>query len=193
NEGWIWLAVAAAAVALRLVRAARRGETTLSNALASCAVFTGVALAISLPWPLFLAVRGTVRYVYLPISLPTLTANASRAPRIAWEMARRIPSTYWNGAFLLAGLALLARGRRALAAKDGWVIVPAGLFLVVASGTFVLSRFDPWTAHLRNSADRLMLQALPLAIWFLAAQAADAGVFSRGDRDPARAAPPPAG
>jgi len=174
SEGAIWLALATGAAALRLVGAMRRGELAARAAALGGAVFVAGALDGASTWASFLAVHGTVRTSHFPLTIANLAAHVDRVPRLAFELARRLVDTRWNAIFVLAAFALVARRGRALARRDGWVLVPAALFVAAAFSTYLLSRFDPYLAHLRNSAERLLLQALPLAVWFLAAQAADA-------------------
>lgn len=131
--------------------------------------------ALALPWTLFLWIHGTQRYAYLPLTLPNLLGHLERAPAIAGGMIVRLLNPYWNFIWLFAGLALLARRRRALRARQGYLIVPVLAFLALAGASYLLSRFDPFLEHLANSAERLMLQALPLALWWLAGQTVAAG------------------
>jgi hypothetical protein len=53
-------------------------------------------------------------------------------------------------------------------------------FLLLAGTTYVFSRFDPYLAHVNNSVERLILQATPLALWWLVGQCVALGVV-RGE------------
>jgi hypothetical protein len=52
----------------------------------------------------------------------------------------------------------------------GWLILPVSGYVGLISLSFVFSRFDPFLDHLNNSAERLILQAIPLLIWWLLGQ-----------------------
>jgi hypothetical protein len=126
-------------------------------------------------WQFFLASHGTVRYVHSAVSWPVVLANVERLPAIATMSARSLLDPRWSFVWLLVAVVFLLRRRRSLRSPDGWLLVPVASFLVLSAATFVFSRFDPWEPHLSNSIDRLALQAVPLAVWWLAAQGAAAG------------------
>jgi hypothetical protein len=52
-------------------------------------------------------------------------------------------------------------------------------YLGLVSLSYVFSRFDPFLAHLNNSAERLILQATPLALWWLLGQSVALGWVGR--------------
>src|SRR5690606_4011846 len=99
----------------------------------------------------------------------TVAANLPRWPVILIEMARRLLNPYWNFIWLFAGATLLVRRGRLFqpAAGVGWLILPVAGYLFLISLTYIVSRFDPYLAHLNNSVERLLLQGLPLILWWL--------------------------
>ena len=170
DEGWLWLGLLGLVLAGGLLVKLRRGEADRPRVVHALTLFVAISAPISSAWPLFLASRGTIRYVFLPLSLETLARNGGRLPEIARHLARVALNPAWSFLWPLAGLALLVSARRALFRKDGWLILPVIAFLALGGAGYVFSRFEPYQSHLRNSADRLLLQALPLALWWLAAQ-----------------------
>ncbi|MFQ5612115.1 MAG: hypothetical protein ACE5H9_08275, partial [Anaerolineae bacterium] len=175
TEGWLWLALAGAVWLIGLGRDVRGNRLGGGQALAALAVYGGVALALGGAWQLFLAVQGTQRFTFFPLTPATFAANAWRLPWIAGAMLRRLLNPFWNFIWLFAGLTLLARRGRALTGPAGWLIVPVAGYVIGVSLSFVFSRFDPYLAHLNNSAERLVLQAAPLALWWLLGQAVAVG------------------
>ena len=57
-----------------------------------------------------------------------------------------------------------------LLAPLGWLILPVMGYLALISGAYLFSRFEPFLAHLNNSAERLILQAVPLVGCWLIGQ-----------------------
>jgi hypothetical protein len=53
--------------------------------------------------------------------------------------------------------------------------VLVGIYLFLVSFTYIFSRFDPYLAHLNNSVERLMLQAIPLVWWWVVGQSVRLG------------------
>jgi 4-amino-4-deoxy-L-arabinose transferase-like glycosyltransferase len=174
DEGWLWLALLAGVVAFGLFARFRRGESRLSRVALAFTLFLAIAASVSAAWQLFLASRGTIRYVFLPLTLETLARNSGRLPEIARSLVKTSLDPAWNFVWPLVGLVLLVARRRALTRRDGWLVVPVVAFVSLGSLSYAFSRFEPFEAHLRNSVDRLLLQALPLALWWLAAQGAEA-------------------
>lgn len=173
DEGWLWLALLGGVLAAGLLVKVRRGEARSSGALLALGAFLAMAVPVSAAWQLFLASRGTIRYVFLPVTLETLARNGHRLPEIAGRLTRASLDPAWNFVWPLVGLALLAGGRKALSRPYGWLSVPVVLFVALAGLSYVFSGFEPYEPHLRNSVDRLLLQALPLALLWLAAQGAE--------------------
>jgi hypothetical protein len=174
DEGWLWLALLAGVLVFGLFAKLRRGERRPSRVALALTLFLAIAAPISAAWQLFLASRGTIRYVFFPLTLETLVRNSSRLPEIARSLVRSSLDPAWSFVWPLVGLVLLVARGRALFRRDGWLIVSAATFVALGSLSYAFSRLEPFQAHLRNSVDRLLLQALPLALWWLAAQGPEA-------------------
>ena len=132
-------------------------------------------------WQLFLRARGTVGYAFRPLALASLADAPDRLPSLVATVGRHLLSPGWGFVWPTMVLVLLVRRRAALHAKDGLLVGAPLLFLAIVPLAFLLSRFDPWLPHVVNSIDRLTLQAFPLAVWWLAAQAVDSGALGRSD------------
>jgi hypothetical protein len=176
NEGWLWWSLITLSLLVSLLWQVRRNhlpprKTTFLFLIS----YFLPALLLPLLWQLFLTLFGTYRFTFLPLTLPTFWTNLNRLPAISWHMLARLLNPYWNFVWLLAGLILLTRQQRCLAAPGGWLILPVIGFLGLASLSYVFSRFDPFLAHLNNSAERLILQAAPLALWWLMGQSVALG------------------
>jgi hypothetical protein len=134
-------------------------------------------LLLAALWPLFLHLHGTIHYVYFPVTAENIVAHLPRIPRIARAMVERLFNPYWNFVWVFVVLLLLGRRAAIQKAPAGNLIVPVLGFLVFCNVGYVLTRFDPWQEQLQNSAERLILQPLPLALWWIAGQCVAMGWF----------------
>jgi len=176
NEGWLWWSLITLSLLVNLLWQVKRHRLPRRRATFLFLIsYLFPALILPLLWQLFLTMFGTYRFTFLPLTLPTFWTNLNRLPPIGWHMLARLLNPYWNFMWLLAGLILLTRGQRCLAARGGWLILPVIGFLGLVSLSYVFSRFDPFLAHLNNSAERLILQAAPLALWWLLGQSVALG------------------
>ena len=180
SEGGVWAAIAAAAFAVCLSRASVR-DGGRAHIIRSVAAFLVPAIAPVAAWQLFLRARGTVGYAFRPLALASLADAPDRLPSLVATVGRHLLSPGWGFVWPTMVLVLLVRRRAALHAKDGLLVGAPLLFLAIVPLAFLLSRFDPWLPHVVNSIDRLTLQAFPLAVWWLAAQAVDSGALGRSD------------
>lgn len=176
NEGWLWWSLITLFLLFILIRQVTHNHLSPRKALFLFLIsYFLPTLLLPLLWQLFLTLFGTYRFTFLPLTLPTFWTNLNRLPLIGWHMLARLLNPYWNFVWLFAGLTLLIRRQRSLAARGGWLILPVISFLGLAGLTYVFSRFDPFLTHLNNSAERLILQAAPLALWWLLGQSVALG------------------
>lgn len=175
NEGWLWWLGVSLAVGAGLALQVRRRQLSRYEAVVYFLLYITPALAIPLLWQLFLILFGTYRFTFLPLTLATFWTNLPRLPLIGWHVLTRLLHPYWNFVWLFAGLILLSRRQRVMSAPLGWLILPIAGYLGFISISFVFSRFDPFLDHLNNSAERLILQATPLLVWWLLGQSVAAG------------------
>jgi hypothetical protein len=180
NEGWLWLGLISLSWLGWRWRELYRRERTATQTTVAILTFALTVLVVSAAWPLFLALHGTQRFTYLPFNLATLLANVDRVPAIFSALFGRLANPYWNFVWLLVGLALLFRRDKLLAAPAGWLILPVTAYILGVAAIYIFSRFDPYLAHLNNSAERLLAQAPPLVWWWLAGQSVAAGWVRRG-------------
>jgi hypothetical protein len=132
-------------------------------------------VAIPLLWQGFLTIFGVYRFTFLPLTLANFWTNLPRLAVIGWNMLTRLLNPYWNFVWLFVGLILVSRSKKIGLAPAGWLILPVVGYLGVISVSYVFSRFEPYLAQLNNSAERLILQAAPLALWWLIGQCSSMG------------------
>ena len=119
-------------------------------------------------------------------------AHLYRLPEIAVEVVRHLLSPDWNLVWLVVVMTVILRRRRALQGGSAGPIAGVAVFLAAVSASFIFSRFDPYLEHVANSLDRLIWQALPVAVWWLAVQAAESGLVETAELcAPATLAVPP--
>jgi hypothetical protein len=183
NEGWLWWGVVSLSLLVGLGWLARHNYLSGRQVVLLFLFYFGLALAIPLLWQWFLNLHGTYRFTFLPLTLANFWTNLPRLPLIGWDMLTRLLNPYWNFIWLLAGLALLSRRQRILSAPTGWLILPVIGYVGLVSLSFVFSRFDPFLDHLNNSAERLILQAAPLVVWWLLGQSVALGWVKENPRN----------
>ena len=148
------------------------------------AIFYGItAVGIPLLWQFFLQANGTYRFTFLPLTLSNLLMSLPRWPVIIVEMVKRLLNPYWNFIWVFAGGVLIFRRTQIFRpiTPAGWLILPVAGFLWLISLTYIFSRFSPYLTHLNNSVERLILQGLPLGLWWLVGQSVAVGwVAGRG-------------
>jgi hypothetical protein len=180
QEGWLWAGLIGLGWLIGAGIERRRGHLS-GPTMGRLSLLYGV-IAFGLPalWPLFLWLYGTEHFTFMAVTAATLWSNLPRWPVILIEMAKRMANPYWNFMWLLVGAGLIGRGKHLW--RHGWG--PAGLvwpvlaYLGLVSLTYLFSRFSPYLAHLNNSVERLLIQPLPLAWWWLVEQGRAAGWFA---------------
>ncbi|GIK40994.1 MAG: hypothetical protein BroJett011_48270 [Chloroflexota bacterium] len=175
NEGWLWWVGVSLSLGVALALQLKRKQLSRDEAVGYFLLYITPALAVPLLWQLFLILFGTYRFTFLPLTLATFWTNLPRLPQIGWHMLTHLLNPYWNFVWLFAGLILLSRRQPILSAPLGWLILPVLGYLGFISVSFVFSRFDPFLDHLNNSAERLILQATPLLMWWLLGQSVAKG------------------
>jgi hypothetical protein len=175
NEGWLWWGLVSLSLGVGLALQMERKQLSRQEAGVYFLIYITPALAIPFLWQLFLILFGTYRFTFLPLTLAAFWTNLPRLPLIVWNVLTRLLNPYWNFVWLFAGLILLSRRERILSASLGWLILPVAGYLGFVGISFVFSRFDPFLDHLNNSAERLILQATPLLVWWLLGQSVAEG------------------
>ena len=143
-----------------LRRDARVGARLCSSVQAILA-----ALAVPLPWLLFKATTDPIGVDYRPLTPAWFLAHLGRLPTIVVLVGREmLDLPHWSLFWVaLAGLPVVtvwwlsACGRGLLALLLGQV----GILYTLP---FVFSAWQPYTEHIHLSADRLLVQAAPLAL-----------------------------
>lgn len=151
---------------------------SVTRALAATAI-------LSLPWLLFTHVAHPLGRDFLPLTPAVFLAHAGRLPHIAAMFGLQMLDVgNWSALWVALAGALFVFGRRLSA--SGWLL----LFVLCAQigayiTSFVFSDWQPYTAHVQTSVDRLLIQAAPLAVLVLVEV-----VETRVPRRAARPAPP---
>jgi len=124
----------------------------------------GAALALPAPWLLFTAVARPVGSDFLPLTPAVFFANANRLPHI---MARFVQEAgkvdRWNLLWVALALVLPVTARRlSLCGRLLAALLAAqlGVYLV----GYVFSDWLSYDDHIGSSLNRLMIQAVPLAV-----------------------------
>jgi hypothetical protein len=175
TEGWLWWLLISLSLLVGLGWLVRRGRLSGRQATALALVYFLLALSIPLLWQVFLALYGTYQFNFLPLTLATFWTNLPRLPGISLNILTRLLNPYWNFTWLFAGLILGIRGKKVRLAPMSWMILPVIGYLALVSLGYVFSQFEPYLVHLNNSAERLILQATPLAWWWLIGQCISMG------------------
>jgi len=181
NEGWVWWGVTVVALLGRFALPRRPADGRIPAAPWPTVPFLAVAFLPPALWQLFLALRGTERFAFFAPTPARMWAHIYRLPEIALEAVRHLLSPDWNLIWLLVAITVILRRRRALQGGSAAPIAGVAVFLAAISASFMFSRFDPYVEHVANSLDRLIWQALPVAVWWLAVQAAESGLVATAE------------
>jgi hypothetical protein len=178
NEGWLWLGLISFAWVVSLAVNCKLQIFSRKQFFGLVSLYFLIVLLIPLLWQYFLLVNGTQRFTFEPVIIGTLWANASRVPEIAGAVIRRLLNPYWNFVWLFAALVLLFRRQMVLEAPAGWLVLLVSGYLFLVNLTYLFSRFEPYLAHLNNSVERLIVQAVPLILLWLIGQGVSLGWVS---------------
>src|SRR5919199_4175585 len=170
--GAAWTKKEGLPVALLLVLAFAAGEFLRRDAWLRARAWTMMwvilgAAALPLPWLLFTHIMHPLGRDFLPLTLAVFVAHAGRLPHIATffvlqMLAFKNWSLLWGA---LAGALLLAARRLTPSGRGLLLLLLGQLSIYVVA--FVFSDWQPYTAHMQTSLDRLLVQTVPLALLLL--------------------------
>ena len=181
NEGWLWAGLISLLWLVGMSIGRKHRLLPLKRATILTVVYLCLAFILPFLWQYFLWQHGTVRFTFLPLTWQTIVVNSPRWPIIVWEMVKRLLNPYWNFVWFFFGITLLIRIKQILcdpAPLNGLLLLTIS-FLFLTSLTYIFTRFDPYLAHLNNSVERLMLQAVPVTLWWLVGQGVARGWLSQ--------------
>jgi hypothetical protein len=146
------------------------------------------ALAVGLPWYLYIGLTGVPDRDFLPATPANLVAHAGRLGGIARLFALNMLavdewSILW---FAFAAVLLLALVQRRL--RAGPLLLPVLVPLILYVIALSLSAWPDPDLHVRTSLDRLILVTAPFALWFICEQL----LAPTSQRQPASPQPGPA-
>lgn len=122
------------------------------------------ALAIPLPWLLFVRLVHPLPRDFDPVTLTTFIHHLARLPHVALLVGQQMLMwDNWGSFWILLGLVLVARGRD-LAPAGHALIALLGGQIGLYIGVFAFSNWQSYVVHAQGTLDRLLLQATPLAV-----------------------------
>jgi hypothetical protein len=144
----------------------RRDTWPRTRAWTMLAVILG-AVALPLPWLLFTHVVHPLGRDFLPLTPAVFVAHAGRLPHIAtFFVLQMLAFKNWSLLWVALAGALLLVARRLTPSGRGLLLLLLGqLGIYVAA--FVFSDWQPYTAHVQTSLDRLLVQTVPLVLLLL--------------------------
>ena len=171
--GAAWTKKEGLPVALLLVLAFAAGEFLRRDAWLRARAWTMMwvilgAAALPLPWLLFTHIMHPLGRDFLPLTPAEFMAHAGRLPHIAtFFVLQMLAFKNWSLLWLALAGALLLTARRLTPSGRGLLLLllgQLGIYVVA----FVFSDWQPYTAHVQTSLDRLLVQTVPLALLLLA-------------------------
>lgn len=127
------------------------------------------ALAIPLPWLLFVRIAHPLPRDFDPVALATLILHLGRLPRVALLVGQQmLVWDNWGPFWIVLAIALLARGRYLSPAGRALIVLLGGQ-IGLYIGVFAFSNWQSYMVHAQGTLDRLLLQATPLAVLCLVA------------------------
>jgi len=130
---------------------------------------SAAAVVIPLPWLLFCLIARPLGRDFLPFTPSVFLAHADRLPHIvALFLLQMLDFANWGLLWLLLAVLLVVAMRRLPRYGRGLLLLllgQLGIYMV----SFVFSDWQPYTAHIQTSLDRLLLQAVPPALLLLVA------------------------
>lgn len=122
------------------------------------------ALAIPLPWLLFVRLVHPLPRDFDPVTLTTLIHHLGRLPRVALLVGQQmLVWDNWGPFWIVLAVVLILRARY-LAPAGRALIVLLGGQIGLYIGVFAFSNWQSYVAHAQGTLDRLLLQATPLAV-----------------------------
>ncbi len=148
----------------------RAGANSRASKLAWLRRIAGVSAAtvvVPLPWLLFCLIARPLGRDFLPFTPSVFLAHADRLPRIvALFLLQMLDFANWGLLWLLLAVLLFVAARRLPRYGRGLLLLllgQLGMYMV----SFVFSDWQPYTAHIQTSLDRLLAQAVPPALLLL--------------------------
>ncbi len=172
------LPVAALLLTAYLTREALRaagpsgGHTVSSREKGACAAWgplgvLATSAVFPLPWLLFCRAVRPLGRDFLPLTPSVFLAHIDRLPHILALFAlQTLDFANWSLLWVLLAVALPLAARRFPPPGRGLLLLLLGQIGVYAL-SFVFSDWQPYTAHVQTSLDRLLVQATPLALLLL--------------------------
>ena len=125
------------------------------------------SVVLPLPWLLFCLVARPLGRDFLPFTPSVFLAHADRLPHIvALFLLQMLDFANWGLLWLLLAVLLALGARRLSPAGRGLLLLLLGQLCIYIL-SFVFSDWQPYTAHVQTSLDRLLLQAVPPALLLL--------------------------
>ena len=125
------------------------------------------SVVLPLPWLLFCLVARPLGRDFLPFTPSVFLAHAGRLPHIVTLfLLQMLDFANWGLLWLLLAVLLVVAARRLPPSGRGLLLLllgQVGLYML----SFVFSDWQPYTAHVQTSLDRLLLQAVPPALLLL--------------------------
>lgn len=122
------------------------------------------ALAIPLPWILFVRAERPLPRDFDPVVLTTFIHHLGRLPRVALLVGQQMLTWgNWGPFWIVLAIALLTRARYLSTAGRALIVLlggQVGLYI----GVFAFSNWQSYVVHAQGTLDRLLLQATPLAV-----------------------------
>jgi hypothetical protein len=193
--GAAWTKKEGMTIAALLVLVYAGGELLRRDARVAARLWSSVrvvlaALVVPLPWLLFKAITNPIGSDYRPLTPAVFITHMDRLPTIVLLVGREmLDLPHWSFFWVaLAGLLVLTVWWLSPCGR-GLLVLLLGQVGVLCTLPYVFSDWRPYTEHIHRSADRLLVQATPLAL-LLCVEAVDAlsrrPVFA-GKARPARA------
>jgi len=120
---------------------------------------SAASVVLPLPWLLFCLIARPLGRDFLPFTASVFLAHADRLPHIvALFLLQMLDFANWGLLWLLLAVLLLVAARRLPSSGRGLLLLllgQVGLYMF----SFVFSDWQPYTAHIQTSLDRLLVQA----------------------------------
>jgi hypothetical protein len=125
------------------------------------------AAALPLPWLLFTHIVHPLGRDFLPLTPAVFVAHAGRLPHIAtFVVLQMLAFQNWSLLWVALAGTLLLVARRLIPSGRGLLLLLLGQLSIYVVA-FVFSDWQPYTAHVQTSLDRLLVQTVPLALLLL--------------------------
>jgi hypothetical protein len=168
--GAVWTKKEGMTIAALLVLVYVGGELLRSDVRVAARLWSSVrvapaALVVPLPWLLFKATTDPIGSDYWPLTPAVFIAHLGRLPTIVLLIGREMLNlSHWSLFWVaLAGLPVVSVWWLSLCGR-GLLALLLGQVGILCTLPYVFSDWQPYTEHIHRSADRLLVQATPLAL-----------------------------